>query len=103
MFRKLNVPLLGIVENMSYFVCPHCHEKSHIFGAQGGAKVAQEYGVPLLAQIPLDPETRVGGDEGMPITIRHPQSPQAAAFRGLAQAVIARLDEGGTFKLPSIS
>jgi len=103
MFRKLNVPLLGIVENMSYFVCPHCSERTHIFGKEGGAKVAQEYGVPLLAQIPLDPETRIGGDEGMPITIRRPQSPQAAAFRQLAKAVVGRLDEGGTFKLPSIS
>ena len=103
MFRKLNVPLLGIVENMSYFACPHCGERSHIFGEGGGAKVAQEYGVPLLARIPLDPETRVGGDEGQPITVRRPQSPQAAAFRELAQAVVARLGEGGTFKLPSIS
>jgi ATP-binding protein involved in chromosome partitioning len=103
MFRKLNVPLLGIVENMSYFVCPHCQERSHIFGAEGGAKVAQEYGVPLLAQIPLDPETRIGGDEGMPITIRRPRSAQAAAFRQLAEAVVAGLDEGGAFKLPSIS
>ena len=103
MFRKLNVPLLGIVENMSYFVCPHCQERSHVFGAEGGAKIAQEYGVPLLAQIPLDPETRIGGDEGQPITVRRPRSAQAAAFRALAEAVVARLDEGGTFKLPSIS
>ena len=103
MFRKLNVPLLGIVENMSYFVCPHCSERTHIFGEGGGVKVAEEYGVPLLARIPLDPETRIGGDEGMPITIRRPGSPQAAAFRQLAEAVAGRLDEGGTFKLPSIS
>ena len=103
MFRKLNVPLLGIVENMSYFVCPHCDKQTHIFGSQGGAKIAAEYGIPLLAQIPLDPETRVGGDQGMPITVRRPDSAQAAAFRALAAGVVARLRDDSSLKLPSIS
>jgi ATP-binding protein involved in chromosome partitioning len=89
MFRKLNVPLLGVVENMSEFVCPHCGEKSAIFGSSGGARIAEEYGIPLLARLPLDPETRAGGDEGTPITVGRPRSPQAAAFRELAQAVAA--------------
>ena len=102
MFRKLNVPLLGVVENMSYFVCPHCGERTNIFGSAGGARVAEEYGIPLLAQISLDPETRVGGDEGTPITIRRPGSPQAAAFRQLAEAVIARVNAASR-KLPTIS
>ncbi len=102
MFRKLNVPLLGVVENMSYFVCPHCGERTNIFGSTGGARIAEEYGIPLLAQIPLDPETRVGGDEGTPITIRRPGSPQAAVFRQLAEAVIARVSAGSR-KLPTIS
>src|SRR5713101_7126498 len=102
MFRKLNVPLLGVVENMSYFVCPHCGERTNIFGSTGGTRIAEEYGIPLLAQIPLDPETRVGGDEGTPITIRRPGSPQAAVFRQLAETVIARANAGSR-KLPTIS
>ncbi|MGH7278110.1 MAG: Mrp/NBP35 family ATP-binding protein [Candidatus Rokuibacteriota bacterium] len=95
MFQKLNVPVLGIVENMSVFTCPHCGERTAIFGETGGQRIADEYGVPLLARIPLDPETRVAGDEGMPITLRRPQSAQAAEFRQLASAVIKRLDDLG--------
>src|SRR5438445_13257909 len=103
MFRKLNVPILGIVENMSYFVAPDTGARYAIFGEGGGEKVAGEFDVPLLARIPLDPETRVGGDSGMPITLRRPASPQAAAFRDLAAAVSRRLDELAPLKsLPTI-
>lgn len=91
MFEKLNVPVLGVVENMSHFVCPHCHERTNIFGDTGGRRIAEEYGVPLLAQIPLDPETRIAGDEGTPITVRRADSAQAEAFRGLAKAVVERV------------
>ncbi|MFQ5897553.1 MAG: Mrp/NBP35 family ATP-binding protein [Candidatus Methylomirabilia bacterium] len=101
MFRKMNVPLLGIVENMSDFACPHCGERTAIFGEQGGRRIAEETGVPLLAQIPLDPETRVGGDDGIPIVVRRPGSPQAEAFRRLAEAVAAR-GELSTLNLPTI-
>src|SRR3989338_3204886 len=87
MFPKLNVPVIGIVENMSYFVAPDTGRRYEIFGEGGGRRIAEEYGVPLLAQIPLDPETRLGGDEGSPITVRHPDSPQAKAFRELGEAV----------------
>src|ERR687888_2375426 len=104
MFQRLNVPVLGIVENMSVFVCPHCHERTAIFGETGGQRISQEYGAPLLAQIPLDPETRIGGDEGSPIALRRPDSAQAKAFRDLARAVRSRLDELATLKpLPKIS
>jgi ATP-binding protein involved in chromosome partitioning len=92
MFQRLNVPMLGIVENMSYFIAPDTGARYHIFGEGGGRRVADEYGVPLLAQLPLDPETRKGGDEGAPITVRRPDSAQAQAFRALAAAVIERLD-----------
>src|SRR5581483_11187038 len=68
MFQRLNVPILGIVENMSWFVAPDTGTRYHIFGEGGGKRIADEYGVPLLAQVPLDPETRAGGDEGAPIT-----------------------------------
>ena len=103
MFQKLNVPILGVVENMSYFLAPDTGNRYAIFGEGGGQRIANEYGVPLLAQLPLDPETRVGGDEGSPITIRRPDSPQAQAFRALAGAVQARLHELGALKpLPTI-
>jgi ATP-binding protein involved in chromosome partitioning len=103
MFQRLNVPILGIVENMSTFACPHCGQSTSIFGETGGQRVAEEYGAPLLARLPLDPETRVGGDEGTPITVRRPESRQARAFRDLAVAVRARLDELGTGALPKIT
>ncbi|MBI4590316.1 MAG: Mrp/NBP35 family ATP-binding protein [Candidatus Rokubacteria bacterium] len=103
MFRKLNVPILGVVENMSDFACPHCGERTPIFGEGGGKKIAEEVGVPLLAQIPLDPETRKGGDEGRPILLRKPESPQAAAFRELAAAVAERVSMLSVLKLPTIA
>ena len=104
MFQRLNVPILGIVENMSTFACPHCRQHTSIFGDRGGQRLAEEYAVPLLARLPLDPETRVGGDEGTPITVRRPDSPQALAFRDLAAAVTMRLAEvGGSGSLPKIS
>jgi ATP-binding protein involved in chromosome partitioning len=104
MFQRLNVPVLGIVENMSAFACPHCGQHTAIFGDTGGQRLAGEYGVPLLARLPLDPEIRVGGDEGTPITVRRPDSPQARAFRDLATAVTGRLNEVGALgSLPKIS
>jgi ATP-binding protein involved in chromosome partitioning len=103
MFRKLNVPILGVVENMSVFACPHCGAQTPIFGEGGGQKIADENGVPLLAQIPIDPETRKGGDEGHPILLRKPDSAQAVAFRTLAAAVTERVTRLSVLKLPSIS
>jgi ATP-binding protein involved in chromosome partitioning len=104
MFQRLNVPILGIVENMSTFVCPHCSKATPIFGSEGGQQIAREYNVPLLAQLPLDPETRIGGDEGAPITVRRPDSAAALAFRQLAEVVKGRLQEiGGLGALPRIS
>jgi ATP-binding protein involved in chromosome partitioning len=103
MFQKLNVPILGIVENMSYFVAPDTGKRYAIFGEGGGQKLADEYGVPLLAQVPLDPATRLAGDEGTPITIRVPDSVQARTFRELAVAVRRRLDELAALRpLPKI-
>jgi len=104
MFQRLNVPILGVVENMSTFACPHCGQHTSIFGETGGQRVADEYGAPLLARLPLDPETRVGGDEGTPITVRKPDSAQALAFRNLAVEVMKRIDElGALSSLPKIS
>jgi ATP-binding protein involved in chromosome partitioning len=103
MFQKLNVPILGIVENMSYFVAPDTGKRYTIFGEGGGQRLAHEYNVPLLAQVPLDPATRLAGDEGTPITLRVPDSPQARTFRDLATAVQRRLDELAALRpLPKI-
>ena len=102
MFRKLNVPILGIVENMSYFVAPDTGAKYPIFGEGGGARVADEFGVPLLGEIPLEVETRQGGDSGLPIVVSQPESAQAKGFREVAAAVIARVDVMSALKLPTI-
>jgi len=102
MFRKLNVPILGVVENMSYFVAPDTGARYAIFGEGGGARVADEFGVPLLGRIPLEIETRKGGDAGVPVVVGLPESAQAAAFRQVAEAVAARLEAVSGLKLPTI-
>jgi ATP-binding protein involved in chromosome partitioning len=102
MFRKLNVPILGIVENMSYFVAPDTGKKYAIFGEGGGERVAQEFEVPLLGRLPLEMDTRAGGDQGVPVVVGHPGSPQAAAFGALAGSVVERLDNLSAIKLPTI-
>jgi ATP-binding protein involved in chromosome partitioning len=103
MFRKMNVPILGIVENMAGFACPHCGHGTAIFGEGGGEKLGQEFDVPVLASIPIDLETRVGGDTGEPIVVARPSSPQAEAFRRVAAGVRRRLAEAAAPKLPLIS
>lgn len=102
MFRKLNVPILGMVENMSYFIAPDTGAKYAIFGEGGGDRVAEEFGVPLLARIPLEMDTRKGGDEGMPVVVGRPDSAQALAFLALAGAVAERLEAVSALKLPTI-
>ncbi len=86
MFRETKVPVLGVVENMSYFVCPSCAERHDIFGQGGGGRVASQYGLPLLGEIPLDPAIRTGGDAGLPAA-RVPGSAAQAAFAKLAATV----------------
>ncbi len=102
MFRKLNVPILGIVENMSYFVAPDTGTRYPIFGEGGGAKIADEFGVPLLGQIPLEMETRRGGDTGVPVVVGQPKSAQAEAFRAIAAAVTARVEALAGLELPRL-
>jgi ATP-binding protein involved in chromosome partitioning len=102
MFRKMNVPVLGIVENMAGFACPHCGHTTAIFGEGGGQKLAHEFDVPVLGSIPIDPETRVGGDTGEPIVVARPASPQADAFRRVAAGVRERLVEAAAPRLPLI-
>jgi ATPases involved in chromosome partitioning len=102
MFRKLNVPILGVVENISYFVAPDTGTRYPIFGEGGGAKIADEFGVPLLGQIPLEIETRRGGDAGVPVVVGQPKSAQAEAFRKIAAAVTARVDALAGLELPRL-
>lgn len=91
MFQSVKVPVLGIVENMSAFVCGHCGEETAIFGKGGGERVAKELGIPFLGAIPIDPEVVRGGDEGTPIVARRPDSPAAKAFREVAGLLAAKL------------
>jgi len=84
MFERLNVQILGIVENMSYFICPH-GDKVEIFRSGGGKVISEKLGVPLLGQIPIDPEICDAGDSGVPIVASHPDSPQSKAFRQVAE------------------
>ena len=94
MFRKVNVPVLGIIENMSYFICRHCGEREEIFGHGGGQKTAEMLGVPFLGEVPIDPKVVVGGDSGEPIVVSDPQSPASAAFRELARQVAQQVESG---------
>lgn len=92
MFQQLGVPILGMVENMSYFIPPDRPDITYdIFGSGGGAKTAEEFGVPLLGQIPLEIDVRQGGDEGVPIVVSQPNSASAKALNALAQQVAARV------------
>jgi ATP-binding protein involved in chromosome partitioning len=90
-FKRLEVPLWGIVENMSYFFCPHCSKPTEIFGSGGGEREAQRQAVPLLGRIPLDPAIRQGGDQGTPILIRAPDSIASQEFRKIAQHLLQKL------------
>jgi ATP-binding protein involved in chromosome partitioning len=88
MFTKVNVPVLGIVENMSSFACPQCGTVTHIFRHGGGERTAAELGCPFLGSIPLDAAIAEGGDAGVPIVVSQPDGPHAAAFRRVAEAVV---------------
>jgi ATP-binding protein involved in chromosome partitioning len=94
MFKKVNVPVLGIVENMSYFLCRHCGEREEIFGHGGGRKTAEMLGVPFLGEVPIDPKVVVGGDTGEPIVAAHPTAPASAAFREVARLVVEQVQSG---------
>jgi ATP-binding protein involved in chromosome partitioning len=91
MFQKVNVPVLGIVENMSYYVCPKCGHREEIFKHGGGSRTAAQLRVPFLGEIPLDPRVAVGGDAGRPIVASEPESPAARAYAAIAEAVARQL------------
>ncbi len=91
MFRQVHVDVLGIVENMSYFQCPKCNERTHIFSHGGGATTAANFGVPFLGEVPLNTLVREGGDGGKPIVAANPGSPVAKAFVEIAEKVAAQV------------
>jgi ATP-binding protein involved in chromosome partitioning len=92
MFRKVNTPVLGVVQNMSTFVCPSCGTKDDLFGSRTGEQLAAELSLPLLADIPIDEAVRKSGDEGVPIVARDPNHPAARAFLDLAGRVRGAVD-----------
>jgi ATP-binding protein involved in chromosome partitioning len=103
MFKKLNVPVLGIVENMSTFVCPNCGHESHIFGHGGARREAERLGTDFLGEVPLHIAIRELSDEGKPIVAEQPDSPQAQVFKDIAAKVWDKLSgDTGAKKPPRI-
>lgn len=100
MFRKVNVPVIGIVENMSYFICTKCNERHEIFGHGGARDEAAKLGVPFLGEVPLDTEVRIRSDRGEPVVASMPNSVHAAIYRDIAAQVWAAI-EGGTLSKPA--
>jgi ATP-binding protein involved in chromosome partitioning len=101
MFERVGVPVLGVVENMSHFDCPHCGERTDIFLSGGGGRLAQEVGVPLLGQVPLQAGVADLGDAGAPVIVAQPDSPAAVALRAIAE--IVRKRAGRSTSLPILT
>jgi ATP-binding protein involved in chromosome partitioning len=100
MFQKVDVPVLGIVENMSYFMCPHCGGRSEIFSHGGAREEAKRLGAEFLGEVPLDPIIRETSDGGRPITISEPLHPQALVFRGMAARIWEKVAGEGAQRRP---
>jgi len=100
MFQKVDVPVLGIIENMSYFLCPHCGERSDIFSHGGARREAERLGADFLGEVPLDLAIRETSDEGRPITVSDPGSPHALKFREIAATVWAKVSSEGARRAP---
>jgi ATP-binding protein involved in chromosome partitioning len=102
MFSQVKVPILGIVENMSYLVCPHCQQRVDVFSTGGGERTAHEMKVNFLGALPLDPEVRAGGDTGKPVALRNADDAHGKVFLELAQRTIERIREVGPPTGPKI-
>ena len=106
MFRKVDVPLLGMIENMSVFICPNCGHESHIFSIGGARREAEKQKLPFLGEIPLDPAIRETSDDGKPIVLSHPNSPGAKAYAAIAEKLWLEIEAvvaGGSRKGPKIT
>ncbi|MBI3303419.1 MAG: iron-sulfur cluster carrier protein ApbC, partial [Deltaproteobacteria bacterium] len=93
MFEEVHVPVLGVIENMSYHVCSRCGHRAEIFSHGGGARMAEQFHVPFLGEIPLVREIRTDGDNGTPLVVANPSHPQSQVFIRVAEQVVARLEE----------
>jgi ATP-binding protein involved in chromosome partitioning len=102
MFHQVRVSVLGVIENMSYFQCPKCNERTHIFSHGGAAATASKFGVPFLGEVPLSSALREGGDSGKPIVVSAPDSPGAQAFIQIAQKVAVQVSMANLNKANSI-
>src|SRR2546426_12199279 len=91
MFNKLNVPIIGVIENMSHLECPHCQERIHIFGKGGGQKISEDFKIPYIGDIPLHPKIREGSDTGKPSVVTEPESVQSHAFTKAAKVIAGRI------------
>lgn len=93
MFEEVHVPVLGVIENMSYHICSHCGHRAEIFSHGGGARMAEQFGVPFLGEIPLVREIRADGDSGTPLVIAQPKHPQSLVFIEMAERVVEQLEK----------
>jgi ATP-binding protein involved in chromosome partitioning len=91
MFNQVNTPVLGVIENMSVYICPHCGTRDELFGRGGGARLEREFGIPVLGQIPIVPEIRASGDAGTPLVIAQPDHPVSRAYGEIAAQVLDRM------------
>ncbi len=103
MFEKVEVPVLGIVENMAVHTCSNCGHAEHLFGAGGGQRMAEQYGVPLLGSLPLDIRIREQGDVGRPVVVAEPDSAAAQAYLATARALVAELSKRPRASIPIAS
>lgn len=106
MFRKVDVPVLGIIENMSYYLCPSCGHRAEIFGHGGAKREAERLGVDFLGELPLDLKIRTTSDDGRPITVSDPTSAHAGVYRAIAAQVWAKVEAGlasGARAMPKIT
>jgi ATP-binding protein involved in chromosome partitioning len=102
MFRQVNVEILGVVENMSYFACPHCQKRIDVFGHGEGQKMAETFGVPFLGEIEIDPQIRIGGDTGKPVAAQGEDAPGAKSIYAMARNVAARAAALGAGSAPVV-
>ncbi len=103
MFEQVRVPIIGMIENMSFLVCPHCSERIDVFSHGGGRRTAEKMNIHFLAELPLHPEVRMGGDTGKPVAARATTDPQSKIFAEMAQALVARTAEVNAASGPAIT
>src|SRR6185503_19983827 len=102
MFKRVNVPVLGVIENMSYFLCPHCGTRSDVFSHCGARQEAERLAVPFLGEVPLHRTIREKSDAGLPVVATEPDGPHAAIYRDIARRVLDQIKGGAQRAAPKI-